>query len=255
MSRLRSLLRLDDKVAAEGRRLKEIGRAPRRWVGPVLLLVAAGLHGAILLLPTLPVEATLPESTSAPSLPLVWRPVPTPALPSHVALKPRAPSTPLASTTPASSSAEAQQPLRAIAIEPVAEPVPELALSNLGVALAAIVPDPDRTPPALELGPSARVAPAAPPQAAPTLLERAAPVYPSAARRLRAEGQVTLKVTVLPDGRVGGVIVEACSRKGLGFEAAAVDAVKRWRYAPAPSDEGPRETIATVQFQQQGGRP
>jgi len=80
-------------------------------------------------------------------------------------------------------------------------------------------------------------------------------VYPVAARSLRAEGRVTLRLAVLPDGRVGGATVLECSRTGLGFEAAALEAVKRWRYEPVPLQSGARKVVVRVHFQQQEGSP
>lgn len=35
------------------------------------------------------------------------------------------------------------------------------------------------------------------------------------------------------DGTVVNPVVEECTEPGYGFEAAAMAAVKRWRYAPA----------------------
>jgi TonB family protein len=61
------------------------------------------------------------------------------------------------------------------------------------------------------------------------LLSSALPDYPSAARRLRLEGEVVLEATVMEDGTVGDIKVI----KGSPVLAqAAVDAVKHWRYQP-----------------------
>ena len=49
--------------------------------------------------------------------------------------------------------------------------------------------------------------------------------------------------------------VEECSRRGLGFEAAALNAVKRWRYEPAPLQTGSRKVVVTIHFQQPKERP
>ena len=94
-----------------------------------------------------------------------------------------------------------------------------------------------------------------PQNAEPALIEPVRPVYPAAARTLRAEGRVTLRLAVLPDGSVGGATVLECSRKGLGFEAAALEAVKRWRYEPVSLQAGARKVVVRVHFQQQEERP
>ena len=252
---LRPLLRLDDKVAAEGRRLQNIGGASMRGVGPIVLLTAAAVHLAILLLPSMRIRGTLPDSSPLPDLPLVWRPIP-PATPSQMAYAPPAvASPPRAAARPEAAHADDPMPMRPLTLEPVLEPVLEFAMSGLPGALAVIIPGPDRPPPALEAGPSSRIFVGEEVDGEPILVERVPPVYPSAARTLRAEGRVTLALTVLADGTVGGVSVRDCSRKGLGFEAAAIAAAKRWRYEPARGQAPPRETIVTVQFRQQDERP
>jgi TonB family protein len=66
---------------------------------------------------------------------------------------------------------------------------------------------------------------------------------------------VTLRLSVLPDGTVAGATVMECSRAGLGFEAAALDAVKRWRYESAPPESGARRVVVRIHFQQSEERP
>jgi protein TonB len=255
MSGLRQLLRLDDKVAAEGRRLQNLGGPPMKWVAPTVLAVTAALHGAILLLPAVHVRPDLPESTPVPDLPLVWEFVP--PVPSKPAPLPRtrAASDSRRAPAPEPSRTEATRPPRPIATEPVPEPAPDLGLNAISAEVEAIVPDPDTPAPSRELGPPSGAVPVAPRAAAPALVERVPPAFPVAARTLRAEGRVTLSLTVLPDGRVGGARVEECSRSGVGFETAALDAVKRWRYEPATADTGPRSVVVTIDFRRQEGRP
>lgn len=128
-------------------------------------------------------------------------------------------------------------------------------MNAISADIEAIIPGPDALPHSPELGPPSRVAPATPPEVAPVLLESFRPVYPAAARALRAECRVTLRLAVLPDGSVGRATVEECSRKGLGFEAAALEAVKRWRYEPAPPQSGARRVLESVHFQMEEARP
>ena len=58
------------------------------------------------------------------------------------------------------------------------------------------------------------------------------PVYPSLARKMGYEGVVMLEAEILPDGRVGQLVI----KKSSGFPAldqSALDAVKRWKFIPA----------------------
>ena len=67
------------------------------------------------------------------------------------------------------------------------------------------------------------------------------PVYPELARRMNVSGKVKIEVVVTPDGRVkstrvvGGhpLLVQACQ-----------DAVKEWKFVPAPE-----ETTQVVEFE------
>lgn len=253
MSGLRSLLRFDEKVAAEGRRIQNLGGPPLRWVAPTALIVALSLHAALLLLPAARSAAPPPPASPVPDFPRVWRLAP-PAAP------PPAPPAPAPSVAaPEAPVPTASHPLvrirRELRVEPVPEPAPEIALNTIPADIEAIIPNPDRPPPSAESGPSPHVSSPPPQKAEPALIEQVPPVYPVAARSLRVEGRVTLRLAVLPDGSVGGATVLECSRKGLGFEAAALEAVKRWRYEPVPLQAGARKVVVRVHFKQQEGPP
>jgi len=254
MSGLRSLLRFDEKVAAEGRRIQNLGGPSMRWVAPTVLIAALSLHGAILLLPAVRSASIPPAASPVPDFPRVWRVAP-PAIPPPA--PPAAPPSTAVPEVPGPAPAQpvAARAVRPLATEPVPEPAPELALNTIPADIEAIIPNPNTPPPSSDLGPPSRVAPAMPLNAAPALVASVPPVYPVAARSLRAEGRVTLRLAVLPDGRVGGATVVECSRTGLGFEAAALEAVKRWRYEPAPLQSGARKVVVSVHFQQQEGSP
>ena len=58
------------------------------------------------------------------------------------------------------------------------------------------------------------------------------PVYPSASRRAGEEGTVLLKILIGVDGRAQDVQVSKSSRFSR-LDDAAVDAVRKWRFAPA----------------------
>jgi len=264
MKGLRPLLRLDEKVAAEGRRLENLGAGSSRWGGLTLLVVAAILHGMMLMLPAVRVKATLPAASPAPDFPRVWRfePPPQPApesQPPTEAHPSRTPATDEADDlTPPSTTAEVSLPLvhaRPLSTEPVPEPAPDVSMRMIASEMQANIPYPDAPPPPLEPGPPF-AAPAPPREASvPQVILRSQPVYPIAARSLGAEGQVRLRVSVLPDGRVDQASVLDCSRPGVGFEAAALDAVKGWRYDAAPPATSLRSATVTIQFKKQGARP
>ncbi|HEX6853290.1 MAG TPA: TonB family protein [Candidatus Polarisedimenticolaceae bacterium] len=58
-------------------------------------------------------------------------------------------------------------------------------------------------------------------------------VVPPTAKWLGLKGEVTLKVLVKVDGSVANPRVVVARPAGRGFEEAAVDAARQWRYAPA----------------------
>lgn len=74
---------------------------------------------------------------------------------------------------------------------------------------------------------------------------KVAPAYPELAKRMNVAGKVKIEVVITPDGRVkstrviGGhpLLVQACQ-----------DAVKEWRFAPAPE-----ETTQIVEFEFSAG--
>jgi TonB family protein len=58
------------------------------------------------------------------------------------------------------------------------------------------------------------------------------PIYPRRALEAEREGVVRLRITIAPDGTVADVQVIDARPSGW-FEKAAIDAVRRWRYAPS----------------------
>jgi len=83
----------------------------------------------------------------------------------------------------------------------------------------------------------------------PTLVRRVAPIYPMAAQVEGIQGTVKLLVTVTKEGKVGAVkVARSCGDSRL--DAAAVNAVRQWRYEPAVQDGISRQvdTYATVTF-------
>ena len=64
------------------------------------------------------------------------------------------------------------------------------------------------------------------------LLQRSEPVYEGLAREMRLRGDVVLFLLVEPDGAVQTVAIESGHPI---LAASAMTAVRRWKYAPAPT--------------------
>lgn len=80
----------------------------------------------------------------------------------------------------------------------------------------------------------------------PEIVGKVTPEYPWLARMLRTEGRVILQAIVDTDGSVADLEVLAVNREGLGFEAAAMAAIKRWRYSPATLKGEPVAVYFTI---------
>ena len=71
------------------------------------------------------------------------------------------------------------------------------------------------------------------------------PVFPEEAKRQRLEGQVVLRGVIDITGAVTELEVLSVDHPGVGFEEAAIEAVRQWRYEPATSDGEPVEMYVT----------
>ena len=80
----------------------------------------------------------------------------------------------------------------------------------------------------------------------PKMVRSNAPKYPRRARKEKVEGQVVLQALIQADGTVGKVEVLKGPGEGWGFEAAAIEAVKQWRYEPALQYNRPVTVYYTV---------
>ena len=67
---------------------------------------------------------------------------------------------------------------------------------------------------------------------APTLTAKVDPQYPPAAKLTGDTGSVTVRILIDSTGGVREVQVQDVTNKGKGFEAAALAAVRRWRFDP-----------------------
>ena len=85
---------------------------------------------------------------------------------------------------------------------------------------------------------------------------RATPEYPPAALAAGFEGIVTVAAVINEDGSVGAVEVVESTNSKLGFEEAALDAFRQWRFAPAMQDGEPVFSVwaYTFNFSSPGGR-
>jgi len=78
----------------------------------------------------------------------------------------------------------------------------------------------------------------------PRLLHEVKPDYPEEARRQGLAGEVELEIVVRRDGTVGDVRV--LRRLGHGLDERAIDAVRRWRFAPARRLGAPVDVVVEV---------
>jgi TonB family protein len=76
------------------------------------------------------------------------------------------------------------------------------------------------------------------------LVHKVEPVYPEQARQERLEGTVRLAVTINEEGFVSEIVAAPGNYEVL--EAAAIDAVKQWRYSPTYLNGEPVPVTATV---------
>jgi protein TonB len=73
----------------------------------------------------------------------------------------------------------------------------------------------------------------------PVIIKRVEPRYPEMARTTGLTGTVVLRILVYKDGSVKDVIVVRPSGTNVGFEEAAIDAVKQWVFKPAIQNQKP----------------
>ena len=64
------------------------------------------------------------------------------------------------------------------------------------------------------------------------LLDKIQPAYPELARKAGIQGKVYIQAIVSSQGLVENVSILTATPAGLGFEEAALAAVKLWKYKP-----------------------
>ncbi|CAN5407072.1 hypothetical protein BH09PSE6_BH09PSE6_16140 [soil metagenome] len=148
---------------------------------------------------------------------------------------------------PTPKPVEPEKPVVKPALRPVEQPKVLAATTTAPSTDVAPAPQPvpePPPPPAPAPAAEAPPAPIIPPNFVAAYLDNPAPAYPEASARRGEAGKVMLNVHVGVDGRADDVRVGTTS----GYERldrAAIDAVKRWRFAPAK--QGERTMAAWVQ--------
>ena len=74
------------------------------------------------------------------------------------------------------------------------------------------------------------------------VLKQIRPVYPELALKMRVFGEIRLRVSILPDGRVSNVVFESGHPLLVN---AAKEAVRQWKFASGPETTN---TLVTVLF-------
>lgn len=140
------------------------------------------------------------------------------------------------------------KPVPQVRKPPVVQPQPVLAVASPTASSSfSVAPQPPAPPPQPVV--------AAPPAPAPVAvvaarfdadyLHNPKPVYPALSRRMSEEGKVLLKVRVSAQGTALDVAVS----KSSGFarlDAAATEAVTRWRFVPAKRGDEPVDSSVIV---------
>jgi len=82
---------------------------------------------------------------------------------------------------------------------------------------------------------------------APTILSRVEPEFSEEARKAKYQGTVVLWVVVGPDGKAHDIRV--ARGLGMGLDQQAIDAVQKWKFAPAMYDNHAVAVYATIEVQ------
>lgn len=231
----RSLHRPSPIAATPHRRVPHtsVGCGGARRERRLTLLLVVVAHAAALY--ALAQRLTPPDEPVPPPITVALIEPPRPATPPA----PPPPPEPVRRETPPPPKAVKPKPAQA-APKPLPAPVPETAAAP---PTAASISREEPPPPAPPPAPAARPAAPAPPLVVAARFDAAylnnpAPAYPPLARRMREEGRVLLRVRVSAEGLPESVQVNESSGS-TRLDAAARDAVERWRFVPARQDDQP----------------
>ncbi len=126
--------------------------------------------------------------------------------------------------------------------EPIVEPEPEPEPEPLPPDMIALIGTPG-PPPIGNTGPLiAGVAGVS----LPVLLDKIQPAYPELARKAGIQGKVYLQAIVTRTGDIKDVSVLSAAPPGLGFEEAALKAVRQWKYKPGEQNGRAVDVYFTV---------
>lgn len=219
-----------DRVAAEDKLYESLSHKGEGKIKVIGLTVAVLLHAGILLA-DLPSFKTLTPEKKKENVIIVkkYTPPPPKVERKQVVKKKLTKKVPIPDPTP-------DEP------EPIREPEPEIVEDPIPPDVEFLIGTPEPPPPSGPL--IAGVGDVT----NPVLIQetKTTPTYPELARVARLEGSVILQAIVKQDGSVGDIEVLRCTRPGLGFEDAAVEAVKTWQYKPALQNGKPVEVYFTI---------
>ena len=234
---------------------REPRRVPHRDTVPLLLSIVTHVLviGAVAAVPLLSVTTELPEVPDMLAFVAAAPPPPPPPPPPPAAARPK----PMPKPAATSVRAAPIEPAKEIVAEPVdvdiagEEGIPEGVEGGVpGGIVGGIVgglvptevlppPPPPPAPPPVNRGP-VRVGGVI---TAPALVSRVEPKYPPLAVRAQVEGVVILEAVVDRQGRVEQVEI---LRSIPLLDAAAVAAVRQWRYSPLLLNGKPERFVLTV---------
>ncbi len=242
-------LPLADAMAAEDRLLASLRHREDR---PRIVLAAAAAiaaHALLLAAPIPRIARAFPRPPAPAEATSILRWLPSPSVPEPHPDMEETESLP--ETGPPIAGEPGTETSRSVpiprwALEPVREPPPPVALRLLPPDAVTVLVPREEEPGivATEPRPLEVVRPIVIPES------RVEPVFPPAAVAVRARGMVVVEVSVRADGTVADVRAVESTRPGVGFEAAAVEAVRRWRFRPGRlGDEAvPATTLVRVEF-------
>jgi protein TonB len=194
----------------------------------VCVLGSLLLHGLLLwLLP----GAWRSEPSQAPAVldvQLLAPPSAAPAAAASAVLPPREKTAARPNPEPAQSRPRAETPPPPVIATDAAQP----AAADAADAARASTPTAPAAPAAPAAPSAARAETVTPPSFSAAYLRNPPPAYPAAARRNGEEGTVTLRVLVSAEGSPTRIELERSSGSRL-LDAAAIEAVRGWRFQPA----------------------
>lgn len=216
--------------------LELLDRSPRDGgIWAKAMLVALAVHLLAFWIP-LPERKAPPPRQPVAELPTITRPILRPP--------PLEPPVSPSATRPGTPRALLPAP-DAVDITPVVEPRqfrPDAASAeHWDVDPIALVPEAPPLPAVVDEHFAGLIVPVA--------LSRPRPDYPPLARTARRGGSVLLRAVIGVNGEVEQIEVLQAPNPDLGFSAAAVEAVGRWRYAPGRVGDRPVAVAMTVSIE------